>query len=309
MSKDIVLVEKSSATVPVRSSQEILDDMDDQVREIASATAKTLQEGSFFSIVTNYRLGSALLKLRSLAHLGDVALEKQVALISAYWTSLGFPCRTGDAYALVAVVSNFTLDYLKAQHEEPMTSGQQLSWAHFMHLTKVAADLRAPWLKKIREDSLSANQLQLALTSADLVQNKRFGGRKPTIPTAAPTIMNATRAKFAGARRFIEEAGTVFSGICLEYPADLVDENYVSQTSQALKELDELMKCLSQVKPELQKAHERAEAILQKRAEEEAVEDAEILKVEKKKKKVKGAATKAKPKAKAKGARKAPAGR
>jgi len=286
MGTELALKSRGGEIASKEDPRVIYTSMEEEVRELAVKSSTSLSQGNLFTIMVCFELGTAVAEIRAMTHLGDAKKEQQIQLLTRYWSALGYPCRLGDAYSLCSVATTFTLDYLQSQYDEPLANGQRLSWKHFVALTKVEEAQRGQWLKHVRANSLSGNQLIEEIRSRGLVQNERFGGRKPTVPKTAPVMLNVTRTKLANARKFLEAAKDSFMETCYDYAPDAVDEQYVKLAAQTVEELDQLEEQLRLLRPELEKVRLRAQTVVDKQTE---IVDADVVKVVKKVVKKRGA--------------------
>lgn len=239
--------------------------MDEEVQRLAKDSATKLHNRAKYDILIVYDLGCALAALRALKHLGDSAKEQQQHLILQYWGALGYKCNSNDVYVLCTVVGAFSKNYISSQIDEPLANGTRLTWKHFYELAKIDEDLRGPWLKRIREQSITSNQFAQEMRARGLVQTERHGGRNPTVPVSAPAIVGKTCSLLVQTRRFIEAAQDNLSETCVDYAPDEIDERYVNMTARAVTEIVELQRQLTIAHDVLTRAHERAAQIFLQR--------------------------------------------
>lgn len=252
--------------------------MDEDVQKLAKTSVASLESRALYDILVAYDLGCALTALRELKHLGDSAKEHQQHLVLQYWGALGYKCNTNDVYVLCTVVSAFSRNYVSSQFDEPLANGTRLTWKHFYELAKIDEDLRGPWLKRIREQSITSNQFAQEMRARGLVQIERHGGRNPSVPVSAPAIVGKTCSLLVQTRRFIEAAQENFAETCVEYAPDEIDERYVNMTARAVSEIDELQRQLTTAQAVLVRAHERAAQIFAQRETSEGQPQLEVKK-------------------------------
>lgn len=243
-------------------SRSVLEKMDENVQKLASASRESLARKGLFDLMTMHLLGETLLQVDAFEYLSESQKERQIALIVDYWSANGYGCSVKMAYDMRGVARTFSRQFIEAQYSEPMANGSRLSFKHFVMLQRIDPANHMSWLKRIRQESISANQLETDLRATNQVQITRQGGRKPTVPKTPPAVIERTRSVLCTAYNYLEEASGSLRGPCLDVPPDKLDLNYVELVEKTISMTEDLLGSLQLAHDDLKKVLSRSQKVL-----------------------------------------------
>lgn len=224
--------------------QKTLDELPEVVREVAELGLQYINRCVVNQILVYYRLGSLLVSLEG-------KVDDEAAVMSAlaeHWTQVKGSVTM--LYDLRSVARTYTIDFIEMASKQRMSNGHTISWTHLKEMQKIKDnDQRNKIFGEVIASSLTANQTALLVNGSKGVDNKRSGGRKPSVPNNIRAAIRKTFTVTQSAARYYTE---MISGV-KEATIDASNVDEVRQgTEEALEKIAELQSAMAKVKSKLQ---------------------------------------------------------
>ena len=218
---------------------DLTTDMAEVTRKVALAGSEKIVLGAKFNVLLLYDIGALINEVFT-----DPVLKKtktvddELKKLLKFW---GHPSwNLTSLYDLRNVSVTFSRDAIKQECDIPMSNGKLLTWSHFKELQKVGQEKRRiALLKKIRENSLSANELILELQGNKESTVKRAGGRKPSIPKTPTAVIQKLSSTVQHTDNYLQSIMEPFE-VMLEEQADKLDSKFIDNLTETLDQLVEM---------------------------------------------------------------------
>lgn len=149
---------------------------------------------------------------------------------------------------------------------EPLKDGNTMTLTHMVAVSRIAKDAdRKKLLKRIKNESMTANEAHMEATSQFEARNKRSGGRKPSKPTSAQACYQQIRNEAQRMNnRFDLTWMEIFDEVDSVSP-DKLDPELKKKAEESLSEIDKLEQFIMQARPRLEKNIQRIEKVVAER--------------------------------------------
>ena len=227
----------SKSTAVVKSDQ-LLEDMDSVTREIALACQERYSKLKKATLEVTYTVGSAVNNLLDSDHLDKARKDQELNKLSKFLNLSNVTQVTLRQYAVVA--KTFELSFLREQIGEKMADGSELTWTHFVLLSKIPVKRQMALLKQIRQESLSSNDLARELQARNEAIVHRTSGRSPAIPKTPIGVLHKIFSLVQQTDNYLTAVADPLSGSLMEL--DDVDEKFMKNIDDTLTKIGELRK-------------------------------------------------------------------
>jgi hypothetical protein len=218
-----------------KAREDILGSMEEKTRHLAVEGGNKLKNLHTAGILLYYELGEMI---------NDISTDEtidgkgEITKLAQYW---GID-NTNKLYEWRNTAMTFDKAFLAEQAREPLPNGRELTFEHFKALRKVEDEKsRTKLLKKVRKGSWSANELASEIRAAGSVKTKRQGGRNPSIPTTAASVVQKCFAQAQQLQRYLDAVLDAVDQKFEELPADEATEKLVETIDNTVVVLDNVM--------------------------------------------------------------------
>lgn len=224
--------------------QKTIDELPDIVQKVAAVGLQYINRCVVNQILVYYKLGTLLVSLEG-------KVEDEAAVMSAladHWTQVKGSVTM--LYDLRSVARAYSLEFIEKASQQRMSNGHTISWTHLKEMQKIKDnDQRNKIFGEVIASSLTANQTALLVNGSKNVDNKRSGGRKPSVPNNIRAAIRKTFTVTQSAARYYTE---MIAGV-KEATIDASNMDEVRQgTEEALEKIAELQSAMAKVKSKLQ---------------------------------------------------------
>lgn len=218
-----------------KAREDILNSMEDKTRHLAVEGGHKLKSLHTAGILLYYELGEMI---------NDISIDEtidgkgEITKLAQYW---GID-NTNKLYEWRNTAMTFDKSFLAEQAREPLPNGRELTFEHFKALRKVEDEkTRTKLLSKVRKGSWSANELASEIRAAGSVKTKRQGGRNPSIPTTAASVVQKCFSQAQQLHRYLDAVLDTVDQKFEELPADEATEKLVDTIDNTVAVLDNVM--------------------------------------------------------------------
>lgn len=149
---------------------------------------------------------------------------------------------------------------------EPMKDGGTLTLTHMVSVARLAkAADRKKLLKRIKNQSMSANEAHMEATAQFEARNKRSGGRKPSKPTSAQAGYQQIRNEAQKMNNRFDHAWMAIFDEVDEVTPDKLDPELKKKAEDSLIEIDKLEQFIMQARPRLEQNIQRMDKVITER--------------------------------------------
>lgn len=259
-----------------KKRKELLTEMTPPTREVALDFEKKITLLNQGEILVSYDMGARMKKV-----LGDESVYGANAAIqlAAY---LGMT-NTTRFYNLVNMSEAFDRKWIASQAAQGLSNGQPMRLGHFLALSlvKLKKDLEG-LLTRVRQESISVNDLELEVKAKYETKNTRSGGRNPGIPKSPEAGLQKSFSLAQQLSNYLEKFDDTILPSVEEIPPDDMDEKILERFERAETQL---VATGEQVEATLQRmaiSKKRVLAVLKQRAVRQEEANAEAHEAAKK---------------------------
>jgi hypothetical protein len=240
--------------------QEIFDDMADVTRQVALAGVEKLKAAAKISLTVFYDLGLLVDQVLENDDLNDHQRKSEVKKLAAYWGQPNINLTT--LYDMRNVATAFDRQFVQDQATEPMANGTYLTWTHFVQLQKVESKKQLAYLKKIRQNSWSANELALELQGKKDAVIHREGGRKPTIPSSVDAKLYKLFTSLQHVDNYVLQVADPLEADLADLPPAKINDRFLENLENTRARMLVMQEHLNSMQPKLDAAISRAKRVL-----------------------------------------------
>lgn len=239
---DVSTLQKTSevSQTEVMTQDALFANMSQEVQSLASMGWTKIKLVGSMDLMMLYDLGEIVLQLTENKNLDDKSKNLGVAQLATYW-SMGHQKYTpAMLYNLKTVPETFDRQFFNEQIEKPMANGELLTWSHFVELQKLEeAEEITEMLEHIRSECLSSRDLKMQIESQGAAKVKRFGGRKPKMPTSPTAALRKFKTTLQKSDNYIQ---AILEPLKTTYmQIDSFDLSMLKNADDALSQMDKLM--------------------------------------------------------------------
>lgn len=224
----------------VMTQDALFANMSQEVQSLASMGWTKIKLVGSMDLMMLYDLGEIVLQLTENKDLDDKSKNLGVTQLATYW-SMGHQKYTpAMLYNLKSVPETFDRQFFNEQIEKPMVNGELLTWSHFVELQKLEeAEEITDMLEHIRSECLSSRDLKIQIESEGSAKVKRFGGRKPKMPTSPTAALRKFKTTLQKSDNYVQ---AILEPLKTTYmQIDSFDVSMLKNADDALKQMDQLM--------------------------------------------------------------------
>lgn len=258
-----------SSEIMLKMRAELLQDMDYVTQEAAEEGLRKIGSWHQIDMLVKYDLGTIVNSVVEAKHLNETERNNELRKLVAYWNESGMSVER--LYDMRNVAARFTREFIKAQMDEPMANGQQLSWGHFRELQKLDSKTQMRRLKQIRQNSWSTNELIQEIRGHDEAQVKRSGGRKPTLPRSPSAMLQKIFTTVQQTDNYLMAMSEPLGGVFMEMSPQDVSPRFVENIDNTLARIAEAQQHILETAQQLEKVRLRAQQVLAKQGEMRSV--------------------------------------
>jgi len=259
----------ASTEITKKIREELLQEMDHVTREAAQAGLRKIGSWHQIDMLLKYELGTIVNSVIEAKHLNETERNNELRKLVAYWNESGMSVER--LYDMRNVAARFTREFIKAQMDEPMANGQQLSWGHFRELQKLDSKAQMRRLKQIRQNCWSTNELIQEIRGHDEAQVKRSGGRKPTLPRSPSAMLQKIFTTVQQTDNYLMAMSEPLGGVFMEMAPQDVSQRFVENLDNTLARIAEAQQHIFETAKKLEKVRTRAQAVLANQGEMRAM--------------------------------------
>ena len=226
-----------------KARENILKSMEEKTRHLAVEGGSKLKNLHTAGILLYYELGEMI---NDIATDETIDSDGEITKLAQYW---GID-NTNKLYEWRNTAMTFDKAFLAEQAREPLPNGREITVEHFKALRRVEdVSTREKLLKKVRKESWSANELASEIRAAGSVKTKRQGGRNPSIPTTAASMVQKCFTQAQQLQRYLDAVLDAVGQKFEELPTD-------EATAKLVETIDNTSAVLNTVSANIAAFHE-----------------------------------------------------
>jgi hypothetical protein len=224
----------------VMTQEALLANMKSEVQSLASIGWTKIKLVGSMDLMMLYDLGEIVSMLTENKNLDEKSKSLGVVQLATYW-SMGHQKYTpAMLYNLKTVPETFDRQFFSQQIEKPMANGELLTWSHFVELQKLEdAEEITDMLDHIRKECLSSRDLKMQIESEGSAKVKRFGGRKPKMPTSPTAALRKFKTTLQKSDNYIQAMLEPLKTTYMQLSS--FDVSMLKNADDALSQMDKLM--------------------------------------------------------------------
>jgi transposase-like protein len=239
-----------------KARENILESMEEKTRHLAVEGGSKLKNLHTAGILLYYELGEMI---NDLSTDETIDGDGEITKLAQYW---GID-NTNKLYEWRNTAMTFDKAFLAAQARVPLPNGREITFEHFKALRRVEdPSTREKLLKQVRKDSWSASDLASEIRATGSVKTKRQGGRNPSIPTTAASMVQKCFTQAQQLQRYLVAVSPEVDQKFEEIPADEATEKLLETIDSTSAVLDTVKEYIADFHESLDTARERVVTIM-----------------------------------------------
>lgn len=232
MSKNALVSSKRALSASDREN--LFEDMHPLTQKVVQKFSDKALVGNAAMVLIRYDMGEVINEIRHSDELTDEEKTQELKKVAAYCNQESLsPSVLSD---LGRVAETFDRNFIKEEVNKALSDGRFLQFSHFKELQKISSEKkRLALLDKVRKNSWSASQLSAEMQANDDVENTKFGGRKPAIPSSPNTAIHKLFSSVMKAGKYVDTLAVPLSGDFLSLDSDDISPKLIS-TVETTKE-------------------------------------------------------------------------